>query len=76
MTTKDYSLCDLMRLCIKTGEIDESGDASMEKYYEEQEPYGIEAILKSSLKRYLIWANGENYEEFLKNAKLGDYPTE
>lgn len=72
--TNQYSLKFLLDMAKKTQDIDEGGDASFSLFLKEAcDPKG-EPSFKTVLLEYLVWANGEGWEEFLETAKPGDYP--
>jgi hypothetical protein len=75
MTLKELSV-----YVLKTYEIDESGDASLDEFFREQvknDAYelGRDWAVKDFLESFLVWANGPKWKEFLDNAKPGDYPS-
>lgn len=57
----------------RTSEIDESGDATLSEFLlehgTEQFPTSRELFIA-----FLVWANGEDWQQFLDHAKVGDIP--
>jgi hypothetical protein len=76
MTT--LPLPELIKLVNKTMEVDESGDAAFDKFLQEEADRDLDNLLcelsPDLLVRYLVWASGPNWEQFLKTAKPGDVP--
>jgi hypothetical protein len=79
MPSTSLSLQELIQLVHKTEEIDESGDAAFGKFLQEEIDRDLENLLcelcPDLLVRYLVWANGAGWEQFLKTAKPGDVPS-
>jgi hypothetical protein len=71
-----YNLQVLVRATLRTLEIDESGDASLDSFLEERRarPMNDSILLKDFLEEFLVWANGPDWESFLATAKVGDVP--
>jgi len=70
MTNK--TLQELVGYVQRTHEVDDSGDANLVEYLVAQVEHanGLRAFMVA----YLVWANGEDWERFLDNAKVGDIP--
>lgn len=70
-------LQQLLQAVAKTYKIDE-GDANLYEYLVEAYQDGKLGLgdmsLNQFLEGYLIWANGTNWEEWLKTAQPGDIP--
>lgn len=69
----DKTLEELVDYVQHTLEIDESGDANMAEYLFDLDKQGHLGI-RELFVGFLIWANGENWEQFLDHAKVGDIP--
>jgi len=69
---------ELIQAVVRTHEIDESGDANLLDYLRQCQETGPETWyyqhVDKFLEAFLIWANGPNWEQFLKTAKVGDRP--
>ncbi len=68
----DKTLSELHDYVQRTAEIDESGDATLVEYLAAQVEHANG--LRTFMIAYLVWANGENWEQFLDHAKVGDIP--
>ncbi len=75
MTNK--TLPELRDYVIWTHEVDESGDANLTDYLLDHgtKSPNIMCTTRQIFEGFLIWANGENWEEFLDHCKVGDVPT-
>ncbi len=69
----DKTLEELVDYVQWTHEIDESGEANMIEYMFDQDKQGCLGI-RELFVGFLVWANGENWEQFLDHAKVGDIP--
>lgn len=69
----DKTLSELHDYVQRTAEIDESGDATLDEFLLDQGTKGYPGI-RELFTAYLVWANGENWEQFLDHAKVGDIP--
>ncbi len=63
----------LIRGVQRTYEVDDSGDANMLEFIYQCRP-GPDVPFEEVLKRFLVWANGTKWEQFLKDAEPGDIP--
>lgn len=73
----DKTLQELNDYVVWTQEVDESGDATLNEFLLDRvkNDRQNEAFVKSLFTDYLIWANGENWEQFLDHCKVGDVPS-
>ncbi len=69
----DKTLEELVDYVKRTYEVDESGDANLVEYLFDQDKKGRPDI-RELFVGFLVWANGENWEQFLDGAKVGDVP--
>jgi hypothetical protein len=58
----------------KTLEVDEGGDANLHEYLCEEGWKLAGKTIEEVLEGFLVWANGENWQQFLDTAKPGDVP--
>lgn len=76
----DLTIKQVLGYVVKTLQIDESGDASLNDYvrevYSDMDDYAPATTDRDFMVGFLIWANGPNWKEFLDAAKVGDYPSQ
>ena len=69
----------IVRAVLKTYEIDESGDTNLHAFLEEHYERWTDSSegrgsTSDMLVAFLEWANGPNWETFLRAAEIGDVP--
>ena len=71
-----YKTKYLVEQVVKTYHIDESGDANLQEFVlDHMDKLDMDSwSVNDLLEQFLIWANGPNWDTFLKTAQQGDVP--